>query len=98
MKGTLHANNSQEVEELVSEPALKEIRVHPTSSELLVVNEVGVQLLERNFTLPFQIPNSTISDSFLLSQQVEGSTSFNLFLLTTDQSTFQIQVQRTEEF
>ena len=90
MKGTLHANNSQELVELSSTSPIKEIDLHPETASLLVLNEEKVQLLEENYALPFELQNRTISDSFLHSHLEEDSTSFHLFLITNDQRTFNL--------
>ena len=88
VKGTLHANNSQELVELSSTSAIKEIDLHPETASLLVLNEEGVQLLEENYILPFQLQNRTIHDFSLHCHSEEDAASFHLFLITHDQHTF----------
>ena len=76
VKYTLNPENFDTNEEFYSSTLIREINYHPTENSLLIFNKVGLHLVEDNYTLPISVSSSTIRDTELVFQNIDGTNHF----------------------
>ena len=94
----MNQENFDTSEEFSSSTIIREINYHPTENSLLIFNKDGLHIVEENYTLPITVSSSTIRDTELLFQRIDGT---NFFFVATLEGEIEekcfLRIAKTEE-